>query len=259
MLNSERGADSPRSGYLGWVLGFIAAYLILMLLWVPLPWLYPQLQPQSHPPLPDIKRLSGTLWRGTAEEVALPLALRSLAWQWEPRALLSAEFGYQLTLDSLQNRLNVSVGWDRTVALQDLQLNGRLSDWISTFQGRPLPLDVDISASLAAGEISPQGCAQFQQGQLSLQDWQGLMAASLNRIGRIDAQLSCVEGQLQVDFKGLAEEVQLSGRWLLGPDLQYQLTVEARPQDADIEDSLRAVGFAKRSAGEWQFVRQGRL
>ncbi len=264
MLNSKPGVSSARQGYLG-VLGFVAAYLILMLLWVPVPWLYPQLQSQSQsqsqsrPPLPDIKRLSGTLWRGAAEEIALPLVLRSLSWQWDPLALLSARFGYQLALDSPQNRVQVSVAWDRSVALSDLQLSGRLSDWISTFQGQPLPLDVDVSASLAVALISPQGCANFQQGQVSLQNWQGLMADSLNRIGRIDAQLSCVEGRLQVDFKGLAADLQMTGRWLLSPDRQYQLTVEARPQDADIEDRLRAVGFAKRSAGEWRFVRQGRL
>ncbi|MEH6822977.1 MAG: type II secretion system protein N [Motiliproteus sp.] len=262
MLNSERGASSARQGYLGG-LGFVATYLILMLLWVPVPWLYPQLQsqsqPQLQPTLPDIKRLNGTLWRGTAEEIELPLVLRSLSWQWDPLALLRAQFGYQLALDSPQNRVQVSIAWDRSVALNDLQLSGRLSDWFSTFQGQPLPLDVDVSASLAAAVISPQGCAQFQQGQVSLQNWQGLMADSLNRIGRIDAQLSCVEGRLQVDFKGLAADLQMSGRWLLSPDQQYQLTVEARPQDADIEDRLRAVGFAKRSAGEWRFVRQGRL
>ena len=64
---------------------------------------------------------------------------------------------------------------------------------------------------------------------------------------------------MQLLFKGEAKEVQLSGRWLLDLEQGYALTVEARPQTADIQDRLGAVGFVERSAGVWQLSRQGRL
>ena len=85
------------------------------------------------------------------------------------------------------------------------------------------------------------------------------MSESLNRIGRIDATLVCVDGGLQVGFKGQSPELRLSGRWLLGPDLRFTFTAEAQPQGADVEDSLRGAGFVERRSGVWQLARQGRL
>ncbi|MFT6913731.1 MAG: hypothetical protein ACJAWL_000017 [Motiliproteus sp.] len=260
MLSSEGRPEAPQNDCRRLGLGFVAVYLLLMLLWVPAGWIYQQPLPsaQSQYSLPVIKRLSGTLWRGTAEGIMLPLALRSLSWQWDPQALLSASWGYQLTLDSAQDRARVAVSWDQA-RIRDLQLSGRLSAWVSTFQGQPLPLDVEISASLTDAWIGPLGCTTLREGQVSLQKWQGLLSVSLNRLGKIDAGLSCVNGALQVDFKGSEETMRLSGRLLLNPDLSYRLTVEAHPQAPEIKDRLSAVGFVERAAGAWLFRRQGRL
>ncbi|MFT5719905.1 MAG: hypothetical protein ACI9W6_000193 [Motiliproteus sp.] len=261
MLSFERQEQALQAGYLRLGLGFVAAYLLLMLLWVPAGWVYQQLLPSepSQHSLPVIKRLSGSLWRGTAEGVMLPLAVRSLGWQWDMRALLSASWGYRLTLNSAQDRARVAVSLDGAARVKDLQLNGRLSAWVSTFQGQSLPLDVEISASLTDARIGRQGCTTLQEGRVALQDWQGLMSESLNRLGRIEANLSCVGGSLQVDFEGSEAAVQLSGRWVLNPDLSYLLTVEAHPQALDIKDSLSAVGFVQRASGVWLFRRQGTL
>lgn len=261
MSNSEDQRDSPKTSYLRLGLGFLAAYLLLLLLWVPAGWVYQQLLPKLQPSLelPVIERLSGTFWQGRADEIMLPLALRSLSWQWDPGALLSGSLGYQLSLSSAQDRAKVAVAWDRSFWVEELQLSGHLSSWVSAFQGQPLPLDVEISASLSDARVALQGCAALQRGQVSLQNWQGLMSESLNRLGRIDAQLSCVNDRLQVDFKGSEADVQLSGRWLLSPDLSYLLTIEAHPQAPDVKDSLGAVGFVERGADTWLFRRQGRL
>ena len=270
MLNFKRQGGRSRSGLVKCCFGFVAVYLLLMLLWVPVAWFYPQVksqpslkQPLASFQLPEIKRLSGNLWRGVAQEIALPvsqpLRLRSLAWQWQPSALLKAAFGYRFSLAESQNQAQLAVAWDRSLIIKDLQLSGSLSEWVSSFQGQPLPLNVDLSASLTQGRIGLQGCSALVQGKLSLQNWQGLMAETLNRIGRIDANLDCIDGKMQLLFKGEAKEVQLSGRWLLDLEQGYALTIEARPQTADIQDRLGAVGFVERSAGVWQLSRQGRL
>ena len=263
MSSSERHSSSSRSHGLKLGLLFVVAYLLLMLLWVPVHWTYPQIKSLlpagSASQFPDIKRLEGTFWRGRAENISLPLELSSLSWKWDPGALLNVAMGYQLTLGLPQNQARVALAWDRSLAVKDLRLDGSLSDWVSSVQGQPLPLDVAISAQLMGARISEKGCLALQQGQVSLQNWQGLMSESLNRIGRIDATLVCVDGGLQVDFKGQSPELRLSGQWLLGPGLRFTFTAEAQPQGADVEDSLRGAGFVERRSGVWQLARQGRL
>ncbi|MEH6473285.1 MAG: type II secretion system protein N [Halopseudomonas sp.] len=255
MLNSDDSHNVRRFGYIGWLAWFVAWYLVLMMLWVPVDWIYQQQKQQ----LPPIGRLTGTFWQGAAEDVELPIVLRSVSWQWAPSALLQGGLGYQLSLDKPQNQATLSANWDQTIKVSGLQLSGRLSDWLSSFQGQSLPLDVDISASLTEGVFSLQGCSELQQGRLYLQNWQGMMSDSLNRIGQIEAKLNCIEGQLQVAFQGDAPDVAMTGLWLLDPDQSYSLKVEARPQSPDVRDSLSAAGFDEQSAGVWQLQRKGRL
>lgn len=263
MSNSEPQPPSWHSGALQLGLLFVVAYLLLMLLWVPVHWAYPRFpsllpaEPRSQ--LPVIRHLQGTLWQGRAEEIALPLELRLLSWQWDPRALLSAALGYQLTLGGPQNQARVALGWDRSLSISELSLDGRLSDWVANFQGQPLPLDVAISARLIDARLSEQGCLGLRQGQLALHNWQGLMSESLNRIGTIDATLTCVDGGLGIDFEGQTAQLQLSGQWRLGPDRRYSLTAEAHPQAIAIQDSLRGAGFVERRTGVWRLTRQGQL
>ncbi len=235
-----------------WLLLFVLSYLLFMLLLMPVRWLYAQ----GANRLPAVAAIEGTLWQGAVSDLQLPARLRQLQWQWRPAAMLSGAWGYRVDLDRPGNGVELTLSWQQNLTAEQLQLRGRLSDWVSQFHDASIPFDVDVELSAERLELSRQGCVEIDQAWATVSQWRGLMADTLNQLGELSVALSCVDGTMVADLS--AEHSQLSGSWRLLPDRSYQLDVSVAAPSDQLRESLQLVGFSG-SVGMMRYRYQGRL
>jgi hypothetical protein len=230
---------------------FGMVYLVAMLALFPARWLHQQFEPM----LPRVGSVQGSLWQGTVENVQLPLSLRQLQWRWSPLSTLQGRLGYRLALGEGDASVLVQWGPGQQLYLENLNLQGQLNDWFGSFYGAPLPLNLAVDAKLKQAVLGPQGCVSIDAAEIRVTQWQGLMADTLNRLGPVEAKLSCDDGVVNAT---LNSEVGLQGHWRLQPNRQYSLELQVDRPDSELRSQLKLLGF--RAAGNGlRLRRKGRL
>lgn len=154
---------------LGYGLLGLVAYLAFMVLQFPVTTLFGLLT-QRVPSL-SLQEVQGSVLQGSARDLRIQgMEFQSLSWQWRPLGLLSGKIRYQVTLEdpSLALTGDLSVNWNRQLAISDLSGHLPLGRIISMFDETSLPLDGILEPNLAILRLSEEGHLRMAQGTVRL-------------------------------------------------------------------------------------------
>lgn len=241
-------------------LGFVLIYLLALLLWVPanlvLGWLQPRLAAQGL--RVELPVAEGSLWQGRFSVAESLFGLRQLGWQVAPAALLQGRLGVDLQLGDQVIVGRAGLGLDHSLSLDEVRINGRVSELLASLNGVPLLSDAKLQGVIEGLVWSREGCEALEQGQVLIDDWSGFAAQRLNLLGGVQIVFSCKEQQLLAQIGVGESRLQLQGELSLSPTQNYRLSLSAKPQSTELREMLLDLGFAHQG-GSLVLRRNGRL
>lgn len=212
----------------------------------------------------DIKvgSFSGSLWQGS---------LRQLSW----RSLMLEKLDWQVTFFSLLPAITVEFraaqglqgagtlrGWN-SLQLSQWQLSAP-ADWVRQQLSLPVPITAQgtLQLRLQQGEVTPQGCRDFNGGQLNWQHAQLATPLGDVDLADIQGQLSCNEqGALALVWKQDSAHLNMMGRGTVGMDGRYQFSGQVGSGAAlpSVMKPLMAQLGRANAQGQIDWQTQGRL
>ncbi|WP_027858761.1 type II secretion system protein N [Marinobacterium jannaschii] len=227
---------------------FIPAYLLGLILLLPVNTALQLLMPQELTPRPQLEQAEGTVWSGDSRSLKIAeLSLNNLSWQADPLALASLDLGWRLRSDELEGRLRHSL---ISQQLSHIELQAPLSGlippafgWLSAFGG-------ELTASVEQPQQCDQAGGKLILSQLQLSDELSLPA--------ISGELSCSENRYQLKLSDPSKQLGLSGTLVLNMDGRYTLNAKLRPKENAIRQQLEGLLGNSRN-GSFSLNYSGRL
>ena len=227
---------------------FIPAYLLGLILLLPVKTALQLFMPQDLKPQPTLEQPQGTLWWGESRSLTMAdLTLDNLSWQADPLALLGLGLGWKIHSDQLEGQLSHSL---LSQQLSHIELQAPLAglipptyQWLSAFGG-------EISADIKQPQQCDQASGRLQLSSLQLSDQLQLPA--------VEGELSCTDNRYQLKLSDPSKQLGLSGTLELTSNGQYQLNAKLRPKDSAIRQQLEALMGNSRN-GSFNLNYSGRL
>ena len=257
-----------RSGWLKWLVGAAALYLLFLLLTLPASQLTGRvsawLADQPQAPALRLQGVSGPWWRGSIEQLQLEgVRLGPLHWSWRPTALLGGRFGLELVLqgEGPRGAARLAVSPGGTLYVDDLNLELTAAQLLQRLPALPVPVQAGgrLSLELARAVVGPDGLPRELEGRLEWREAR-LDSPLQLQLQHLVAELASQEATLVARLSDRGGDLDLGGEASLQPASgRYRLDLQLRARNnPELRDSLALLGRSD-ARGYHNVRRSGRL
>jgi general secretion pathway protein N len=186
-----------RRQWLGYGALLATVYLIALLALLPARAAWPAIEPRLDLPVTlEVEGISGTLWKGRADEVQVNgRRLGALEWRWRPSALLGARLGFQLAWSEGPEWLDLALALRRG-SLSARDLRGQVeADRLQRLFDLPLLLDGTVELDVAELGYADDAGFRNLRGTLAWRDAAGGLPRPLP-LGHYRIELEDDDGRL---------------------------------------------------------------
>lgn len=198
-----------------------------------------QYLPTDHFPVQPTG-ISGTLWSGSAESMAIslsrePLILPSIRWQIKPVSLLEGKLKVDMSMGSAASVIEgegiITIS-QQAVKLEDVELDTS-AQWLVSATGDQVPGDLTGNVMLQLDElvVDDKGCIQIN-GDAEMTNSQLVSAFGRFDLGNSTAELSCQNQQLVARVNQKSSIISSYGEFQIGTSGRYTFTGKMTPDSS---------------------------
>lgn len=229
--------------YLKYALAAVICYLVFLIIEIPAALV------AKWAPLPqnvNLAGVSGSLWKGRAEQVSLPQGrqLEGVSWELFPSQLLLGRAALSFRLDggAVQGNGEVNYGFSG-VAVDRLRLNAPIG-WLVGNQRLPLQTRIagGISLNLVDSAQGTPWCDRLQ-GRLLVNGLDANNRFGDFPLGDLAGNLSCDQGNIKLQMAEADNSIGVEGQAMLLAGNQVQVDATIRPTDGQPQNLREALGF----------------
>lgn len=220
----------------------VSLYLLFLLVNVPAALVW-QLAPL--PQGVSAAGLSGTIWKGQADQVSVAgRQLEQLSWELHPSQLLTGQAGLSFRLNGgvAKGQGTVSYGLSG-LEVDNLRFSAPLP-WLLGNTRLPFRTQLSGNATLNLND-SAQGtpwCDRLS-GRVLVDALDVRNQFGQYPLGNLAGTLSCDQGNLKLSMDEAENSVGVQGEALLLADNQVQVTAQIKPTDSQPQDLRQALSF----------------